>query len=375
MRGPSAPVRALVAAGRASLGVAPGPPVTLTSAEGHTLADFALHHGMVTWLPDARALASASAPDAGDAELLRRHVARAVYGIRDLIHVMAALRATGIPAVALRGPAWSSWLYGDPTVRRFADLDILVPKDRRTDTVRLLESMGYALPVARVCVRAIGESLGAWPFSRDGHEIDLHWRPAGRRFCAVPTTDEILRDRTTVKIGAGDIEVPSPAHAAALALMHAAKHLWQALELSFSIAHLTRRSDVDWEAVRRIADRGGALRPAAAGLRIAADLFGVAVPAPFAVDARMIDVDRLCACAEETLALPPFAIPGHRIDRRTHRLSFDRTRDRIAYDIRRFLEPTYADVDWLRLPSPVAPLYPAVRLVRLGGMAVGAWKG
>src|SRR5581483_6224335 len=78
-----APVRALVAAGRASLGHTPVAPVTLTDSESAELADFAIHHGMVAWLSDARAIASAP-PRAGDVDILRRHLGRVVYGIRDL---------------------------------------------------------------------------------------------------------------------------------------------------------------------------------------------------------------------------------------------------------------------------------------------------
>lgn len=369
------PVHALIAAGRASLGIAPGPPVALTRAERNALADFALHHGMTAWLPNARSLVLPRETCAADADNLRRHLARAAYGIRDLTRVMAAFRRADIPAVAVRGPAWSSWLYGDPTARQFADLDILISNHRRTDAVRLLESLGYSLPLPATCVRLIGKSLGAWPLVLNRREIDLHWRPAGPRFSAVLATENILRDRILVRLGADDIEIPAPTDAAVLALMHAAKHLWRALELPLSIAWLTRRSDIDWEAVRRVTAKGGALRAAAAGLRIAKDLFGVAVPAPFEGDTLMAAVDRLCACAAEALALPPFEVSPHRLDRRAHRLSFDQMRDRIAYDVRRLLEPTYADLEWVRLPSGVAPLYPAVRLVRLGGMAVGVWKG
>lgn len=369
------PVRALIAAGRASLDAAPIASVALTQPERSALADFALHHGMTAWLPNARSLVSPAEPGVADADALRRHVARAAYGIRDLTRVMAEFRRAGIPAVAVRGPAWSTWLYGDPTARQFADLDILISTRQRTDAVRLLESLGYSLPLPATSARVIGKSLAAWPLVLNRREIDLHWRPAGPRFSAVLTTEEILRDRILVRLGGDDIEVPAPTHAAVLALMHAAKHLWHALELPLSIAWLQRRSDVDWGAVRSITKTGGALRPAAAGLRIAMDLFGMPVPAPFHDDIHIAAVDQLCACAGEALALPPFELPDHRLDRHTHRLSFDRMRDRIAYDVRRLLEPTYADLDWVRLPSPLAPLYSAVRFVRLGGMFLGVWKG
>jgi len=370
-----APVRALIAAGRASLDIASGPSVALTQAERKALPDFALHHGMTAWLPKARSLVSPPESGASDADDLARHVARAAYGIRDLTRVMAAFRQAGIPAVSLRGPAWSSWLYCDATARQFADLDILVSKQRRTDAVRLIETLGGSLPLPPTSVRAIGKSLGAWPIVLNRREIDLHWRAAGPRFSAVLTPEDILRDRILVRLGTDDVEAPGPTHAAVLALMHAAKHLWHALELPLSIAWLNRRSDVDWDAVRSITNTHGALRPAAAGLRIAMDLFGVAVPAPFERDIRMPAVDQLCACAGEALALPPFKLPDHRLDRRTHLLSFDRMRDRIAYDVRRLLEPTSADLEWVRLPSGLSPLYPAVRLVRLGGMSVGLWPG
>jgi hypothetical protein len=166
------------------------------------------------------------------------------------------------------------------------------------------------------------------------------------------------------------VRAPCPAHAAALVLTHAAKHLWYALELPFSIAALTIRQDVDWALVSAIMARGGATRAAAAGLKLAAELFGAAIPRPFRAAAADPSADVLCTLAYEALALPPGVFPDRQIERRIHQQSTDRARDRIRYNLLRLVEPTRAEWEWLPLPSPLAPLYPSVRLARITAVGI-----
>ena len=43
----------------------------------------------------------------------------------------------------------------------------------------------------------------------------------------------------------------------------------------------------------------------------------------------------------------------------------------MRYDVRRIVEPTRADVDWVHLPAAMTPLYWPVRLLRLGATVLG----
>jgi hypothetical protein len=304
------------------------------------------------------------------------HAIHALNGVRQLLSLTQTLDAAGLRHVHLKGPAFAQWLYGDPGARRFNDLDILVaPRDIEA-ALACLEQQGYRRRIPRAPGNVIYASIGAWPLSAaDRVPVDLHWQVAGRRFSRTVTALEVLDGSRELSIGGHLVRVPSPEHTTVLHLSHSAKHLWYALEPIQSTAALLRRDDIDWPAVRDTMRRAGAIRSAATGLRLAAEMFDAPVPAPFAADIALPDVDELVRCARTSLELPPGVFPDRRLDRRMQRLSFDRRIDRVIYDLRRVAEPTQAEWEWLSLPDTLALGYWPVRLIRLAAMAVGLSDG
>ncbi|HEY6894546.1 MAG TPA: nucleotidyltransferase family protein [Rhodanobacteraceae bacterium] len=317
--------------------------------------EYALRHGMLAWLPE----------NVGrDAK--REYAASALSGIRTLVRVSTAFTSAGVRAAWFKGPVLSAWLYGEATARRFGDLDVLISRHDRDRAAAVLADLGYTRAIPGRAGDVIFAGLGAWPFDRPGDiRIDLHWRLAADRFPEVVRVDDAVRDAAVARVAGYDVLTLRPAHAAALVLLHAAKHLWYALELPFSIAWLMRRADVDWREVHELSARTGGIRAASAGLRLAATLFDAAIPAPFAPAAMERESAELCRLADVALALPPNTFPDRTLESRLHKLACDSWRRRIAYDMRRLIEPTRAEWDWVQLPDALAPLYAPARVVRL----------
>ena len=68
--------------------------------------------------------------------------------VRDVLaRVGAVLDAAGIPWLVFKGPVLSSSVYCDSGMRRYSDLDVLVPPDRFADAVAAMEDANYANPV------------------------------------------------------------------------------------------------------------------------------------------------------------------------------------------------------------------------------------
>jgi hypothetical protein len=84
--------------------------------------------------------------------------------------------SAGVPFILLKGPYLAERFYGDPQVREFVDLDILVRSADRHRALRVLEEAGYARRS-----RVLGnEALTAFfvhgfDFVADGVDLDLHW--------------------------------------------------------------------------------------------------------------------------------------------------------------------------------------------------------
>ena len=358
------PVLALIASGRRVL-TAPPLHATTSGTSPDVLTDYALRHGMLAW-----------APDLVRHDAVIAHMARSLQAVRQLLDIVQRFERNGIAVVALKGPAFSQWLYGDPAARRYNDLDLLVSVETRESARHLLEQIGFQRRIPGAAGDLVYASVGAWPMVHARQlDVDLHWSLASRRFPPPLDPADVMRGAVHVPIGGGIVCAPRPEHAAIITLTHSAKHLWYSLELPFSIAALVGRTDVDWSLVRELAVQAGTLRGAAAGLVLAAELFALDTPAAFRRDIGLADVRDLCRGARTTLALPPGTFADRRLERRLHLLAFDRRADRLLYDVRRLTEPTRAEWEWLSLPSAPAPLYWPARLVRLAMIALNTTSG
>ena len=116
------------------------------------------------------ALRGAHAVGALRAALMRRELAAAAGSLA---------AACGAPPIVLKGPAIADRFYDPPSLRTFADLDLMVPRGRLADAVLALESLGYE---EKVELRAgFGAEHGhdvhmARPVGRHRAGVELHWR-------------------------------------------------------------------------------------------------------------------------------------------------------------------------------------------------------
>ncbi|HET7698282.1 MAG TPA: nucleotidyltransferase family protein [Vicinamibacterales bacterium] len=363
------PLDLLVASARQSLG-APRRGITAPRTVWHALPDAAERHGMSAWV-------HASLQTGGDAPAeiraaiearARAQRIRALHAVSQLTSIVQSLRRAGIESVALKGPLLSAWLYGDLGMRRFTDLDLLIDREQREAALRILSGDGYVLRggMSVATARVVYAGTGAWPLTHPaGFPVDLHWRAQAHGFASPFGPREVLRDSITVPAAGGDVNLPCAPHAAVLGLLHAAKHLWTSLELVLSIAHVMRRSEVDWTLVYRLSKNAGAWNACAAGMTLANELFDVIIPAVAHDHLRTAAIDPLVRMARAFLRMPDVAGAPLRAELRAHCASLDTLRGRGRYAAWRLLAPTPLEPAWWPLPDRLAPLYAPVRLIRL----------
>jgi hypothetical protein len=91
-------------------------------------------------------------------------------------HLTEALERDGIPAVELKGAALAVDLHGDPALRTFADVDLLVPVDALDRAVAIAAHLGWDAPATSSGTdlpelhRWLSSSSGTLPV------VELHWR-------------------------------------------------------------------------------------------------------------------------------------------------------------------------------------------------------
>ena len=188
----------------------------------------------------------------------RRQAAAHHLLVRDVLaRVAPVLDAAGVPWLVFKGPVLSSSVYCDPGMRRYSDLDVLVPPDRFADAVVAMESAGFENPITSWAPQAYFRA-GAIAFDVDGISVDLHWhvmyKYQDRRWYHIDP-EQLFARRHTIEVGgrvcATFDDVDTVFHLALHAAREGCDRLVWLKDIELAIA--TGQPDLD-ELVRRSRD-------------------------------------------------------------------------------------------------------------------------
>lgn len=201
-----------------------------------------------------------------------------------LRQIIAAFRRADIDTVILNGPALAADYYGDPALRPFVDLDLLVRRPHRHQALEVLLDLGYVNDnPARALDRVPAVSLSP-PAQSPQLPVDLHWEcvgHSGARRIAELAAEEVW-SRTVPATAWGDgARTLAPEDlliylGSNFAIHHTlAGALWQ---LDLALVLERHRATLDWDAVAARARRWGAAGATYFALRSLAEALGVAAP-------------------------------------------------------------------------------------------------
>src|SRR6185369_7373816 len=152
----------------------------LQTAEHHGLAP--LLHKHLSSLPET---ADQSYSRAIEADAFR-NTQEALYLSGQLVRLIRRFRSEGIRVLAFKGPLLSDLLYGDVSLRRAGDLDLLIERHNYEKTKMVLESMGYRMTpelIARQAASHLASHCEIQFVKDQGFSVvDLHWELAPKSF-------------------------------------------------------------------------------------------------------------------------------------------------------------------------------------------------
>jgi hypothetical protein len=251
---------------------------------------YALEHmGLLDGVPSAVREPLAAARRAAAARYLLRR--RALRG------AVAALHATAIDVIVLKGAAVAELVYPDPSLRSMQDVDLLVPADRLEDAAKCLLGAGLVYPAAPEEVSPWQPSAefrvltaGDYPVVMEIHGT-LHSAaclPGG-----LPELWRRSRPLTAFDIAARSLE---PHDLVLYLCLHLATHhlfersLQWLLDVRLCLEYW--RDVLDWERFARTARASGAAKSIATSFVVARDLLQARVPDYFFVALREDCVSR-----------------------------------------------------------------------------------
>ena len=289
----------------------------LRSTDGNRLLVLAEEHGVIGQLAGClRKLHEDSVSPGIRQALADRQRAQIFFSLRltaELFGLLELFSSQGIEALVVKGPVLAVQAYGDPAMRSYGDLDMLVRQRNIRRATELMSAAGYVPAVSLSAIDA-GRIPGQYLFSKPDSKliVELHNDHTLRYFPRRLPLEEFFARQIRVRVDGHDVSALSVEDELVLICIHGAKHFWERLMWIADVAALiSRQTAINWERVADSAKAVGAERMLHTGLRLASDLLKAQLPGKVqaAVQADTA-ATRLAAQTRKWLSAAGFSPPG-----------------------------------------------------------------
>lgn len=310
---------------------------------------------------------------------LKGHTAANMLVVGQLFRIKSLFDSRRIPMLSFKGPLLSIQAYGDPTLRMFGDLDLLVQPKHLDNAIRLLEEAGYQpLTTVSWIKRSsviISRQKDVRFAERDGQTIlELHWKLSGSHFGLPKEMNQLWERLESLDIAGTKVPNLSFNDLLIYLCLHGSRHSWERLSWICDIYHLLlSREEIDWASIFAESKSLGCENVVALGLKLVQEFFSYKIPKPFTASTVQEQVyDEIVAEIRNRLFTPE-AVQVQLGERYTYHLKLkERKRDRwkihlhyLAWYLRLMMTPNQMDRDVVKLPRFLYPLYFVTRPVRL----------
>jgi putative nucleotidyltransferase-like protein len=212
----------------------------------------------------------------------------------ELFRVLDQFAPAGIGALVVKGPVLAVRAYGDPAMRSYGDLDLLVRQRDIRRASELLVAAGYLAAVPLAAIDA-GKIPGQYLFSKPDSNLlfELHNDFTLRYFPRRLPLETWFERQVHVQLDSREAPALSLEDELVLICVHGAKHLWERLMWIADVAALvSRQTNLDWERAVFSAKEVGAGRMLHVGLALSAALLKLRLPEHVAAK---VNSDRVAA--------------------------------------------------------------------------------
>jgi hypothetical protein len=248
--------------------------------------------------------------------LAERQRARNLFTLRlaaELFRILDRFTSQGIAALVVKGPALAMRAYGDPAMRSYGDLDLLVRQRDIRRATELMSAAGYAAAVPLTAIDA-GKIPGQYLFSKPDSRliVELHNDRTLRYFPRRLPLEDFFARHVRVCLDGREAPALSVEDELVLICVHGAKHFWERLMWIADVAALvSRQMGIDWERVADSAKAVGAERMLHTGLRLASNLLRAQLPGKVqAAEQTDVIASQLAEQVCQWLPAAGFAPPG-----------------------------------------------------------------
>jgi hypothetical protein len=341
-------------------------PLVTSDLKWDRVTESAEHHRLLPAL--CGALASPNQCPVAVRERARNHTWRILQFTAELKKIARCFEQHGIQFLAHKGPALAQVLYGDPAMRQFGDLDLLVKTEDVPRARTALVQLGYE-PGLRLSPRKERSYLRSgyeyvFGLNSDRNLVELQWQIVPR-FCAIDFEMHELFERSIeIEVHGTRVRTLGYEDQMLVLCVHAAKHEWAHLGMLRDILTLTK-FDLDWKRIIAEARGLGISRILHVSLLVLRELFSVDFPKA----AQSTPVSR--GSAEVARIVVSKLQSNHEPDTESWQYfgaqmqSRERWRDRARFIWWLATTPSVQEWEAIRLPDRFFPLYRGLRIAQV----------
>jgi hypothetical protein len=304
-------------------------------------------------------------------DLTRVTAVRNLAFTAQLIAIMDLFRSEGLQAIPYKGPVLAAQAYGDFALREFEDLDLILRQKDMPEANRLVTSLGYRAKYPWTLSLDAAASLipGEYCYRSESRRmlIELHTERTLRHFPLPPDIDSLGERLVRVSLGGHVIETFGPEDGLSLLCIHGSKDFWERLSWIADVAEFVQAHPrLDWDQVIRRAESLRGLRMLHLGLALAIGFFDLPLPGEIL---RRVEADEIAGILAGEIELRIFHDGANSLGA-ARRFWFRRRMlegifEGWRYSARLTVSPAEEDWEMIRLPRALAPLYVALRPLRL----------
>jgi hypothetical protein len=320
------------------------------------------------------AVAPGAAPPASQEQLkksCRANTVRCLYLTAELINILRLFQSQNIPVIPYKGPVLAAQAYGDVALREFEDLDIILRQSDVPKAHKIIVSLGYKPKFDWILSPGAAASVvpGEYNYRDEARRamVELHTEITLRHFPTKPELDAFIRNLAPVKLSDRDVLTFTAEDLLSMLCIHGSKDFWERLSWIADVNELVQSHPaLDWDRVLQFARPLQATRMLNLGLALASTALGLSLPAE--VKAR-VQADRVAREVAGEVRARLLARPFRTLDA-AGRFHFRRRMlvENLSgwrYAVRLAVVPSEDDWQMVRLPGALAPLYIALRPLRL----------
>lgn len=327
----------------------------------------AQHHGVIPQLSGALEKFSGSIP----AEVIdkiqtenRNNTRQALWLTRELFRILEQLNSRNVDALPYKGPVLAELLYGNVAQRQFHDIDVLIRSRDLPVAIAGLHELGYT-PGLELTPRQHAAYLRCgYEYTFDGENgrnlVELQWNVLPQFYSVALKTDDLFERSRVETLSGHAVRTLCREDLLIVLCLHAAKHGWVQLSWLSDVGTLAASELLDWDAVRQRSAALGIERTIGVTLALCRNLWGIHFPFPLPLECESILHDQLEMLADGR----EFDTESFAYFRRMLQVR-ERGRDQMRFIWRLATTSSVGEWSAIRLPSPLFPLYGAVRAIRL----------